>query len=226
MCSRYNLTSPPEAVRSYFGYSGHHDFPPRTNIAPTQPVAIVRNDLRGARELTLVRWGLLPPWVKDPREFATLINARSETIFDKPSFRGAIRHKRCLVPADGFYEWTGQKGAKRPFMVSPKPAALMALAGVYEHWLGADGSEIETMAILTCAANSFMEPLHDRMPVIIEAADFARWLDCRGGSAETITDLLRPAPEMLLEMVEMHSNLNELKTKAAMNQELTLSRLI
>ncbi len=225
MCSRYNLTSPPQAVRTYFSHGGGHDFPPRPNIAPTQPVVIVRNDRSGARELTLVRWGLLPPWVKDPREFATLVNARSETIIDKPSFRGAIRHKRCLVPADGFYEWTGPKGAKRPFLVRPKTVGLMGLAGVYEQRLGADGSEMETMAILTCAANAFMQPLHDRMPVILDPRDFDLWLDCRPGSAEGIAGLLGGAPPAL-EMTEIQSNLNDLKPKAATSQEMHLSKLI
>ena len=208
MCSRYSLTSPPDAVRALFAHSGGHDFPPRPNIAPTEPVAIVRKAQTGKRELTLVRWGLLPPWVKDPREFATLINARSETVTGKPSFRGAIRHKRCLIPADGFYEWTGPKGAKRPFQVRLKAGGLMAMAGLYEQWLGADGSELETMAILTCAANSFMAPLHDRMPVILAPPDFERWLNCQAGSAEDVLDLLKPAADDLLDMIEMERNLN------------------
>jgi putative SOS response-associated peptidase YedK len=112
VCSRYSLTSPPEAVRSLFACASVDDFPPRYNIAPTEPVMIVRHDPKGARELCLVRWGLIPPWVKDPREFATLINARAESAAEKPSFRGAMRHRRCLVPASGFYEWTGQRGGE------------------------------------------------------------------------------------------------------------------
>jgi putative SOS response-associated peptidase YedK len=226
MCSRYSLTSPHEAVKSYFAYAGGHEFPPRPNIAPTEPVAIVRNNLAGDRELMLVRWGLLPPWVKDPREFATLINARAETITEKPSFRGAIRHKRCLIPADGFYEWTGAKGAKRPFLVRPKAGGLMALAGIYEQWLGADGSEMETMAILTCAANTFMEPLHDRMPVILPPESFEVWLDGRPGTSDHILNLLRPAPEELLEMVELHSNLNDPKPKGGQRGDLDSGKLL
>lgn len=226
MCSRYSLTSPHEAVRAYFSYSGGHEFPPRPNIAPTQPVAIVRNSLAATRELTLVRWGLLPPWVKDPREFATLINARSETVTEKPSFRGAIRHKRCLVPSDGFYEWTGAKGAKRPFLVRPKVGGVFAMAGLFEQWLGADGSEMETMAILTCAANEFMTPLHDRMPVILAKSDFDLWLDCRPGSAGGVLDLLRPAPDDLLEMIEMQSNLNDPRPKTELSKDPTLRKLI
>ncbi len=226
MCSRYSLTSPHEAVRAYFSHKGGHDFPPRPNIAPTQPVAIVRNGQGGDRELALVRWGLLPPWVKDPREFSTLINARSETITEKPSFRGAIRHKRCLIPADGFYEWTGDKGSKRPFFVRPKAGGLMAMAGIFEHWLGADGSEIETMAILTCEPNQPMATLHDRMPVILPPENFNLWLDCRPGSADGVLELLQPAPDSLLEMQEMQSNLNDPKPKAASKQDSELRKLL
>lgn len=226
MCSRFSLTSPPEAVRSYFSHAGGHDFPPRPNIAPTQPAAIVRNDHRGARELALVRWGLLPPWVKDPRDFSTLINARSETVVEKPSFRGAIRHKRCLVPADGFYEWTGVKGRKRPFHIKPKAGGVFAMAGLFEHWLGADGSEIETMAILTCPGNDTMGPVHDRMPVVIDPADFDTWLDCRGGSADGVIELLKPAGEGLLELVEMESNLNDPRPRRSPSTDSDLGKLL
>lgn len=219
MCSRYSLTSPPEAVRSYFKLGGFEPFPPRYNIAPTQPVAIVRNDLKGERELALVRWGLIPSWVKDPREFSTLINARSETAADKASFRGAMRHRRCLVPTDGFYEWTGKPGAKRPHLIRPVGGGLMAMAGLWEHWLGADGSEIETMAILTTAANRAVSALHDRMPVIISPADFERWLDCRPGTADFIRDLLHSAADDALGIVEVSPRLNNPRNEGPELQE-------
>ncbi len=188
MCSRYSLTSPPEAVRAYFDTENEEVFPPRYNIAPSQPVHIVRLDLKGRRELTLVRWGLIPSWVKDPREFSTLINARSETAAEKPSFRAAMRHRRCLVPTDGFYEWTGrcrrQGSASDPPRAGRRPGGtLMAMAGLFEHWLGADGSEFESMAILTTAANATMAAIHDRMPVILPPEQFEIWLDCRPGTA-------------------------------------------
>jgi putative SOS response-associated peptidase YedK len=215
MCSRYSLTSPHEAVRAYFKYSGEHPFPPRLTIAPTEPVAIVRQALKGERELTLVRWGLLPSWVKDPREFATIINARSETVREKPSFRGAIRHKRCLVPADGFYEWMGEKGAKRPFRFGLVGGGLLAMAGLYEHWLGADGSELETMAILTTDANDFMAPIHDRMPVIVDPADFDLWLDCRPGTSDAVMPLLRAPANTLLEAIQITEKLPSNRAKPA-----------
>ncbi len=117
MCSRYILTSPPEAVQSYFATANRLEFPPRHNIAPTQPVLIVREQAPHAREMVLVRWGMIPGWVKNPGEFATLINARCETAQAKPSFRGPIRHKRCLIPTDGFYEWSGPARAKQAYLI-------------------------------------------------------------------------------------------------------------
>ena len=208
MCSRYSLTSPPEAVRAYFRYVNEASFPPRYNIAPSQPVAIVRQDGKGLRELALVRWGLIPSWVKDPREMKALINARAETAAEKPSFRGAMRHRRCLVPADGFYEWTGAPGAKRPHLARARERGLLAMAGIWEHWAGADGSEIETMAILTVAANKPMAALHDRMPALLQAENFEAWLDCRSGTASDVQRLLAPAPDELLEIVEVSPKLN------------------
>lgn len=208
MCSRYSLTSPPEAVRRMFQCGGTDDFPPRYNIAPTDPVLIARLDARQSRELTLVRWGLIPPWVKDPRDFATLINARSETAAEKPSFRGALRHRRCLVPTDGFYEWTGRPGAKQPHLIRLKSRTVFALAGIWEHWLGADGSEIETMAIFTTAANTDMARLHDRMPVILSEGDYDRWLDCRPGTSDHISGLLQPFRDGEIEILAVNPKLN------------------
>ncbi|MDX2257282.1 MAG: SOS response-associated peptidase [Hyphomicrobiaceae bacterium] len=208
MCSRYSLTSPHEAVRATFGASNIEAFPPRYNIAPTQPVVIVRNGTKGQRELTLVRWGLIPSWSKDPRKLSTMINARSETAAEKPSFRGAMRHRRCIVPADGFYEWTGKTGAKQPHLIHRADGAIMAFAGLWEHWIGADGSEIETMAILTTAANREMALIHDRMPVLLPAETHEDWLDCRSGRAEFAAGLCRPAPDGLLVIETVSRALN------------------
>ena len=219
MCSRYSLTSPPEAVRSYFRYDNEAVFPPRYNIAPSQPVAIVRNTPAGGREMALVRWGLVPGWVKDPRLFKMLINARSETAAEKPSFRAAMRHRRCLIPVDGFYEWKGAHGSKRPHLVRPRAGGPMALAGIFENWLGADGSEIETMAILTVAANAAMSALHDRMPAIIAPEHFDAWLDCRPGTATDIVELLAPAPEDFLDIIEVSRALNNPRNEGPEVQE-------
>lgn len=215
MCSRYSLTAPPEAIGKLFAVPVEHGFPPRYNIAPTDPVLIVRNAERGGRELVLVRWGLIPSWVKDPREFSTLINARSETAIDKPSFRGPMRHRRCLVPADGFYEWTGTRGDKQPHLIRRRDREPFAFAGLWEHWLGADGSEIETMAILTTSANADMSALHDRMPIIIAPEDFDRWLECKPGTADFVRDMLKPPPEGLMDHIEVDRRVNNPRNEGA-----------
>lgn len=215
MCTRFTLTAPPATVRDLFGANGEKDFPPRYNIAPTQPVLIIRNTEKQERELRLVRWGLIPSWAKDPAQIkSVLINARSETAQDKPSFRGPLRHRRCLVPATGYYEWTGQPGAKQPHIIETRAGTpLFAMAGLWEHWLGADGSELESMTILTTGANQTMGSLHDRMPVVIQPEDFSRWLDCRSGTAEFTADLLRAAPEDFFQFRKVSRNLNNVRNE-------------
>ncbi|MBS0249712.1 MAG: SOS response-associated peptidase [Proteobacteria bacterium] len=214
MCSRYSLVSSPEDVRAFFGAPAVDDFPPRYNIAPTQPVLIARNDLKGIPELHLVRWGLIPSWMRDPAALrAPLINARSETAAERPAFRGALRHRRCLIPATGFYEWSGKRAARQPNLIRLKEQNLFALAGLWEDWLGADGSEIETGTILTTAANADMAALHDRMPVIIAPEDFERWLDCRSGTAEHILDLMQPFAAGRLTITPVNPALNDVRAE-------------
>ncbi len=208
MSSRYCLTSSPDVVRALFQHTNTHDFPPRYNIAPTQPVAIVRLNVQHQRQLVLVRWGLIPSWVKDVQKFSTLIEARSETAAEKPSFRAALRHRRCLVPCDGFYKWTGSKGDKQPHLVHRKDGLMMALAGLSEDWLGADGSEVESMAILTVAASEEMSRIHDRMPLILEADQFDAWLDCTSGSSDAIIDMLNPDRTPDLDIIAVSRTLN------------------
>src|SRR5262252_9363970 len=134
MCGRYAIISAPEAIRALFGYEEAPNFPPRYNVAPTQPVPIVQLT-EGQRRFALVRWGLLPAWVKDPRSFSLLINARAESVNDKPAFRNAMKRRRCLVPADGFYDWKAEGGRRRPFVVRPKDRAPIAYAGLWETWI-------------------------------------------------------------------------------------------
>lgn len=208
MCSRYNLTSLPELVKRTFGLAEIGDFPPRYNIAPTQPVLIVRQSSRLVPEALLVRWGLLPGWVKSPRDFPLIVNARAETAAEKPAFRGGIRHRRCLVPATGFYEWTGPKGKRAPWLFRPRGGGLVAFGGVAETWLGADGSELDTMAILTVPASREHRAFHDRMPLLVPQSDFGRWLDCRAGDTGSIQDLLSAPPESRLECLEVSPDLN------------------
>ncbi len=226
MCSRYNLTSPPEAVRATFGLLSIDQFPPRYNIAPTQPVGIIRRSHAGPPEFHLVRWGLIPGWVKDPRHLSTLINARAETAPEKPSFRGALRHRRCLVPANGFYEWTGPPRARTPHLFRLADGGVMAFAGLAEHWLGADGSELETMAILTVAANATLAPFHDRMPVILGPESFEAWLDCRAGDANPVLPLLAPAPDDMLVAVDVSPDLNRVGNEGPQLLRATNERLL
>jgi len=208
MCSRFALKSTPEIIRATFGHLNRPNFPPRYNIAPTQPIHIVRSSAGGPRELALVRWGLLPSWLKDPDKFATLINARSETAAEKPSFRSAMHHRRCLIPADGFIEWTGKRGAKRPFYIKRRDEGLLAFAGLWEHWQGPDGSEIDSAAILTTQANATVSPLHNRMPVILDPEQFDVWLDCKRLSPADLAEYLVPAPDTLLEVLELDPRIN------------------
>ncbi|MEX0840699.1 MAG: SOS response-associated peptidase [Xanthobacteraceae bacterium] len=199
MCGRYTLISAPEAIRALFGYAEQPNFPPRYNIAPAQPIAIVRL-ADGRRQFALMRWGLLPSWVKDPRSFSLLINARGETVRDKPAFRAAMRRRRCLVPADGFYEWTQAGGGKQPYYIRLATGGPLAFAGLWETWTGPNGEEIETAAIVTTAANRRLAAIHDRMPVIVSPDAFDLWLDCANVDAETAAALIAPAREGLLEL--------------------------
>ena len=193
MCSRYSLTSASDVVRRYLATTNDEPFPPRDVIAPTEPVLIARLDPRGARRLELVRWGLIPGWVKDPRDFSLLINARAETLSHKPTYRAGLRYRRCLVPADGYLQWTGPKGARTPYVVRPVAPGPIAFAGLWDHWLGADGSEMESMLLVTVAASPDVAGLHDRMPAILAADRFGPWLDCRSCPADEALAFLEPS---------------------------------
>ena len=184
MCGRYAITTAPEAMRSLFRYPDQPNFPPRYNVAPTQPIAVVRF-WEGQPRFALVRWGLIPSWVKDPRAFSLLINARGESILEKPAFRSAMRYRRCLIPADGFYEWRKDGERKRPYYVHRRGGGLIAFAGLWEAWSGPNGEEMETAAIVTTAANHTLQPVHHRMPVIVPPEAFDLWLDCGKVDAET-----------------------------------------
>lgn len=194
MCGRYVILSPPEAIRQAFGYAEQPNFPPRYNIAPTQPIPVVIL-ANGGRRFRLMRWGLIPAWVKDPRQFALLINARAETVLDKPAFKNAMKRRRCLLPADGYYEWHRSEGRKRPFFIRPRNGGLIAFAGLSETWVGPNGEELDTVAILTTAAQGGLAALHPRVPVTIAPADHARWLDGDAADAGEAVPLLRAAED-------------------------------
>src|SRR6201991_3014747 len=176
MCGRFVITSPPAALRQIFGYVEQPNFPPRYNVAPTQPIPVVIIE-NGARHFHLMRWGLLPAWVKDPRTFSLLINARSETVRDKPAFKNAIKRRRCLIPADGYYEWHVSDDRKRPYFIHRRDGQPFGFAGLTETWIGPNGEELDTVAIVTAAASPDLAELHHRVPVTIAPGDFERWLD-------------------------------------------------
>jgi len=198
MCGRYSITSAPEAIRALFRYEEAPEFPPRYNVAPTQPIPVVRL-IDGQRRFALMRWGLVPAWVKDPAGFSLLINARGETVCDKPAFRNAMKYRRCLIPADGFYEWQAGARGKQPFYIRAKDGAPLAFAGLWETWTGPNGEELDTAAIVTTRANAMLSPLHDRMPVIVPPEAFDLWLDCTHVDARTAEALIAPAPDNQLE---------------------------
>jgi putative SOS response-associated peptidase YedK len=189
MCGRFVITSAPEALRRLFGYIDRPNFPPRYNVAPTQPVPVVIIE-NGARQFRLMRWGLIPAWVKDPRGFALLINARAETVLDKPAFKNAFRRRRCLIPADGYYEWSQSEARKRPYFIHARDGQPFGFAGLAETWTGPNGEELDTVAILTTAASADLAVLHPRVPVTIMPGDFDRWLDCANDEVDAAMALL------------------------------------
>jgi putative SOS response-associated peptidase YedK len=189
MCGRFVIISPPAALRQIFGYVEQPNFPPRHNIAPTQPVPVVIVE-NGVRHFRLMRWGLLPAWVKDPSKFTLLINARAETVKEKPAFKNAMKRRRCLIPADGYYEWQHFEKRKRPYFIHRRDGTPIGLAGLAETWIGPNGEELDTVAIVTAPASADLAVLHHRVPVTIGASDFARWLDCSDDNAETVVALL------------------------------------
>jgi putative SOS response-associated peptidase YedK len=192
MCGLYSFKRAPEEVRGLFNYVETPEFPPRQYVTPAGPMAIVRGGGDGKRHFALMRWGFVPSWAKEIQP-KPLINARAETILEKPSFRNAIRRRRCLIPADGFYEWEGDvPGKKRPYYIERADRGLMAFAGIWEHWLGPDGSELETAAIITTEANALVVTIHPRSPVVIHPEHFETWLDVRSEDTKSIVPLMKP----------------------------------
>jgi putative SOS response-associated peptidase YedK len=213
MCGRYTLHTDPSILAELFGLEESPFLAPRYNIAPTQPAAIVRLDPHSKkREWALVQWGLVPSWSKDPTIGARLINARSETVAEKPSFRAAFRRRRCLAPADGFYEWQKSGRRKQPLYITLQDGRPFAIAALWERWVGADGSEIDSCTLLTTEANELMEPIHNRMPVILDPRDYDLWLgggsDASPREQEELMHLLRPYPAEEMAAVPVSTYVN------------------
>ena len=220
MCGRFALLALPEDVQEAYALMELEDFPARYNIAPTQPIlAIVEGERvepgsnRPSRRALLLRWGLIPGFVKDPKDFPLLLNARAETAIGKASFRAAMRHRRILIPASGFYEWhrppKGSKEKSQAYWVRPKRGGLVAFAGLMETWASADGSEVDTGAILTTDATPGFRHIHDRMPVVIQPEDFSRWLDCKTIEPREVADLMVPPQPDLFEAIPVSDLVNK-----------------
>ncbi len=216
MCGRFTLATPEQDLVVQFNLPDIPDLQPRYNIAPTQPVAAVRVPTSGRdRELVMLHWGLIPFWAKDPGLGARLINARSETVADRPAFRAAFRRRRCLVPADGFYEWQKQNGTKQPFFIHLQDGRPFAFAGLWERWQDPDGGIIESCTLLTTRPNELVRPLHNRMPVILHPRNYALWLDPETEDANVLRDLLDPYPSGEMEAYAVSRYVNSPQNEGA-----------
>jgi putative SOS response-associated peptidase YedK len=194
MCGRYRLTRRKQLIEEHFAAVSEEDeWNPRYNIAPTQPVPVIRqNPKEPRRELSLMRWGLIPSWAKDPHGGARMINARSETVGTMPAFRDAVQSRRCLIPADGFYEWLRTGKAKQPYCFEVNNGELFAFAGIWDRWKDPSSNWVKTCSILTTTPNAVTSAVHDRMPVILDPDGYDLWLDPGVRDARVISDLLKP----------------------------------
>ena len=191
MCGRYTQTKSGEAIARTFSLSATPDPQPRYNIAPTQPVSAIAQT-KEDREYRIFQWGLVPSWSKDPKIGSRMINARSETVAEKPSFRAAFKRRRCLILSDGFYEWQRTGGKKQPYYIQVEDQEIFGFAGLWETWESGDGSYLESCTILTTEPNGLMETIHNRMPVIVHPEDFDLWLDPSLQDGRHLQHLLRP----------------------------------
>ncbi len=209
MCGRYTLTTPDDVLAEVFTLGTRPEVPPRYNVAPTQAGAVVRVlEIDGPRELHLLRWGLIPFWAQDPAIGNRMINARSESVEDKPAFRAAFRRRRCLIPADGFYEWRPVGKRKQPYCIRRRDEGPFAFAGLWEHWESPDGERIDSYAILTTEPNAVLKPLHNRMPVILAPPSYNLWLDPKIRDVEKLKHLLKPSPSRDLAAYPISTRVN------------------
>jgi len=210
MCGRYRLSRRKQVVEEYFdSVSGEEDWNPRYNIAPTQPVPVIRqNPKEPVRELSLVRWGLILSWAKDSSAAAKMINARSETAGTKPAVRDALKFRRCLIPADGFYEWSRTGKAKQPYCFEVNEGELFAFAGIWDRWKDTSGNTVETCSILTTTPNAVTSAVHDRMPVILDPANYDLWLDPGMRNVNAVSELLKPCDARLMRCYPVSSRVN------------------
>jgi len=209
MCGRYRLSRRKQLVEEYFDCGGDEDWIPRYNVAPTQPVPIIRqNPKEPRRELWLARWGLIPWWAKDSSGSAGMINARSETAATKPAFRDALKLRRCLIPANGFYEWQKAGKSKQPYCFEVNEGTLFAFAGIWDRWRDAGGNTVDTCSILTTSPNAVTSPVHDRMPVILDPDSYDLWLDPGMHDVRVVSDMLKPFDARLMRAYPVSSRVN------------------
>jgi len=211
MCSRYNLHSRLntliQEMQAGLESEGLLDLPPRYNVSPTQIVPAIRTNADGRRSLSRFRWGLVPSWAKDLKIGQQCLNARSETVATKPACRSAFKRRRCLIPADGFFEWTGPKKQRMPYHIRLRDASVFTFAGLWECWHPPEGDPIETCTIITTEANDLVRPLHDRMPVILDGSDRDAWLNADAEPVQ-LQPLLRPFPAELMESIAVNPVVN------------------
>ncbi|HVR23465.1 MAG TPA: SOS response-associated peptidase [Candidatus Polarisedimenticolia bacterium] len=210
MCGRYRLSRRKQLVEEYFDCGSEEpDWVPRYNIAPTQPVAVIRqNPKEPVRELSLMRWGLIPSWAKDPSVAAGMINARSESASTKPAFRDAMKSRRCLIPADGFYEWMRTGKAKQPYCFEVNEGELFAFAGIWDRWKDPSGQWVKSCSILTTVPNAVTSAVHDRMPVILDSDAYDLWLDPGMTNVTEASALLRPCDARLMRSYPVSTRIN------------------
>lgn len=213
MCGRYELSSHPTAIALAFRLPYPPDLRPRYNIAPMQQVPIIRHNRAGERELVQVRWGLVPRWAKEPSIGARMINARAETLATRGAFRNAFARHRCLVPANGFYEWQPLRSGKLPLHIGMQDGRPFGLAGLYERWLSPHGEVLDTCTIVTTSACESLRHVHERMPVIVPDAEYARWLDC--SNPDDVADLLRAWPGEPLRAYPVSTRVNSVRNDDA-----------
>jgi putative SOS response-associated peptidase YedK len=209
MCGRYRLSRRKQLVEEYFDTVGEDDWSPRYNIAPTQPIPVIRqNPKEPIRELSLMKWGLIPSWAKGASVAASMINARSETAATKPAFRDPLKFRRCLIPADGFYEWKRDGKTKQPFCFEVNEGQLFAFAGLWDRWKNPDGTWIKTCSILTTTPNAVTSAVHDRMPVILDPDGYDLWLDPGMQNVAVVSELLEPSDSRLMRCYPISTRIN------------------
>lgn len=211
MCGRYFLDTLPELLAQQFRMHKYPVYAASYNIAPTQPMLALRAH-GDQTEWAWLRWGLIPHWAKDGSMGARMINARGETVAEKPAFRGAFRYRRCIVPATGFFEWKTGPDGKQPFAIVPTDEPCFGFAGLWEHWTAADGSVVETSSILTTNANDLMQPIHDRMPVILDAEDYQTWIHA---DSSQVTQLIKPCDSKRLRAYPVSRAVGNVRNNAA-----------